>query len=102
MVSLVERAKFPIYMVGTVFVIGSYLLLGLGVYIVDPRYVHWVSVVFHILVCLFLLIRFNPFTPPVLRAYDTNIIFGTVGLLLLNILAVNFGIHQLPKEVTMA
>ena len=47
----------------------------------------------HVFVCLFLILRFNPFVKAELRPYDSNIIFGSAMLLLFNVVFSEIGLN---------
>jgi len=80
-----DKAKIGIYwlLMGTTYV--CYFLIFFGLYTVKPEFIKVVSLVFHSLICLFLLWRFHPFRSEYkLHPYDGNIIFGCAFILLIN------------------
>ena len=81
----VDRIKYIFYASMTAFITTSYLLIGVGVYIINPEYLHWMATIFHILISVFLMYRFNPITKAQLRPHDENIIFGSAVLMLVNV-----------------
>ena len=88
----VERIKYPVYFVLLVVINMSYLLLGIGILLISHEYLHILTVAFHILICLFLIYRFNPFVKARLLPHDNYIIFGSTLLLLFNVVFLEIGI----------
>ena len=88
----VERIKYPVYFVLLVVINMSYLLLGIGILLISREYLHILTVAFHILICLFLIYRFNPFVKARLLPHDNYIIFGSTLLLLFNVVFLEIGI----------
>jgi hypothetical protein len=72
----------------------SYFLLFFGVYKFNEKYVHYLSVFVHIFVCVFLLIRFNPFSRVEINSRDKNVIFSAAILLLFNVVFAEVGISS--------
>ena len=46
-----------------------------------------------VFICMFLILRFNPFVKAELLPYDANIIFGSAMLLLFNVVFAELGVH---------
>jgi len=67
----------------------SYIFLYIGLNYIDNTYLHYFSTFVQVFVCIFLIIRFNPFRTHSLRKNDASIIFGSAILLLANL-----GIYQ--------
>ena len=88
-----ESYKYPIYLGTAVILYSCYILMGFGIYMVNPVYLKILIDMFHIVVCLFLIIRFNPFQRYVFRPYDNNIVFGMAVLLFFNVLIFDLGIN---------
>ena len=81
----IDKAKIGIYWVLMSITYICYFLIFFGLYAVKPEFIQVVSLVFHSLICLFLLWRFHPFrTEYKLHPYDGNIIFGCALILLIN------------------
>ena len=84
-----DKAKIGIYWVLMITIYVCYFLIFFGLYAGKPDFIQIVSLVFHSLICLFLLWRFHPFrTEYKLHPYDGNIIFGCAFILLINTYAV--------------
>ena len=65
----------------------SYIILFVffGIVIVDQIYIKYYSRFIQLFVCLFLLIKVHPFREHVLKPGDSNIIFGSAFILLINL-----------------
>jgi hypothetical protein len=79
-----------------------YFILFLGVFTMNPLYVHYLAIAVHLFICVFLMIRFNPFTISELQPMDTRIIFGSSILLLINVVFVELGIIIDVKSITFS
>jgi hypothetical protein len=51
------------------------------------------SDIFHVGVCVFLMIRFNPMTRYISKPHDKDIVFGAAMLLLFNVLFFDVGVN---------
>ena len=83
----------PIYIISVCVLYACYFILYFGIYAIDAGYIRYLSIFIHVLVCSFLLIRFNPFY--VVHDYqqsDGIIIFGSAFLLLTNVIATEIGL----------
>jgi len=76
-----------------------YFLVFAGVSIVDVKYVHILTFIIHFGICVFLLWRFNPYIDHVLRPYDSDIIFSSAIILLINTLSTQFGTGYISNIV---
>ena len=90
--NILEKFGIPIYFVSISVLYLSYFLIFFGVLGVNISYIHYLSIFVHVFICLFLIIRFNPFIIHVLRPYDGNVIFGSAILLLFNVVFTEIGI----------
>lgn len=93
----VDGMKIPIIWLN-IFVWILYILVGLGVYFVNPHFLHGLVTIFHILICIFLLVKFNAFTKPKLDSSDTSIIFMSAILLLSNVVLSELGLNKMKIE----
>lgn len=93
-ISVLEKIKKPIYLGSLVVLYLSYLLIFIGIYKVEPTFIHYLTVSIHVMICLFLIFTFNPFIENVkLMPYDKEIIFGSAILLLFNMI----GMTKVPN-----
>lgn len=60
-----------------------YVVSLIGAIYIDPKYIKILNIITQTFICLFLLVRFNPFRRVKLHQYDSKIIFWS-GLLLAN------------------
>ena len=90
--NILAKYGIPIYFISIFVLYLSYFLIFFGVLGVNISYIHKLSIFVNIFVCLFLLIRFNPFVIHTLRPYDGNVIFGSAILLLFNVVFREIGI----------
>ena len=96
---VVENIKFPLYFVLFLITHVLYGLLFFGVVLLKPQYVHILTVIFHMFICMFLMFRFNPWTKPKLMPYDGQVIFGSALILLFNVVFLEMGIN-IEKVIT--
>jgi hypothetical protein len=89
--------KYPLYFGSVGLLYFSYFIIFFGIYNINTRYVHLLSIFVHVFICLFLLLRFNPFVKAELRQYDSNIIFGSALLLLFNVVFSELGLNIQKK-----
>jgi len=80
----------PYYIYGIVFFHAAYVLLFIGLFEFNKEYLSILDILIQTFVCIFLIIRFNPFRKHVLRPSDAQIIFGSATFLLLNLGFVKF------------
>jgi len=74
-----------------------YLLYGITFFHiinVNPMWIRLLSTTIQTLICLFLLVRFNPFRKHELREFDGEIIFASALLLLTNLISTEFSLHS--------
>jgi hypothetical protein len=74
-----------------------YILYGITFFhiaYVNPAWIRLLSTTFQTLICLFLLVRFNPFRKHELREFDGQIIFASAFLLLTNLVSTEFSLHS--------
>jgi len=92
----------PFIYFGSLFVIYLfYALVFIGVLSTVPKYVYiWNSIV-QIGICVFLMVRYNPFRKTYkLDIYDAKMIFGASTLLLLNFISIPLAIKNLFTDVS--
>lgn len=78
-----EKLKIPVYSFLIFFIYTSYFLAFFGIYNVKPELVNDFRYAITFFICMFLIIRFNPFQTHELRYFDDKLIFGS-GLILLS------------------
>jgi hypothetical protein len=74
-----------------------YTVLILGISVISPNLLHSLRSFTHILVCVFLMIRFNPFRRAILREHDQEIIFAAALFLLTTTGITDVVIYNLSK-----
>lgn len=73
-----------------------YILYGITFFhiiYVNPMWIRLLSTLIQTLICLFLLVRFNPFRKHELREFDGQIIFASALLLLTNLVSTEFSLR---------
>jgi len=95
----IDTLKMRVYMisVGSLYVL--YVVLFLGLFYVNPTYVHWLSSAVHLAICIFLLFRFHPFKKHDLRPFDSTIIFGCALFLFINIVITDIGVSYIEQKL---
>lgn len=61
-----------------------YFVTFFGIVAVDPSYISELTWIMQVIICTFLIYRFNPFVTHTLKQYDANIIFSSAVFLLIN------------------
>lgn len=90
----ISNVSYPLYIAMIVILNITYILLALGILCKTPEYLHTLSLALHVFVCMFLIIRFHPFTKSVMSPYDKDIIFGSAIILLENVIFYELGIDS--------
>jgi len=75
----------PYYIYGIAFFHVAYVFVFIGLFEFNKYYLSILDISIQTFICLFLIIRFNPFRKHVLRPSDAKIIFGSATFLLLNL-----------------
>jgi hypothetical protein len=89
----------PYYIYGIIFFHVAYVLLFIGLFQFNKEYLSILDISIQTFICIFLIIRFNPFRKHILRPSDAQIIFGSATFLLLNLGFVKLFNKQLLKNV---
>lgn len=83
-----------------------YAVTLLGIIYINTEYIHVLNVITQTFICIFLLIRFNPYRDHKLHEYDVRVIFGSAILLLSNLFATEISktfvgqyVNQLSKNI---
>lgn len=63
---------------------GAYIALFMGIVTFSPEYINELKLLMQTIVCLVLILRFNPLRKHELKQYDANIIFSSAIFLLIN------------------
>jgi hypothetical protein len=69
----------------------SYFLVYFGILAISHEYVNYLNIFIQSFICLFLIIRFNPFRRHILREFDSQLIFASAMFLLTNLIATEIG-----------
>jgi len=99
----ISNLTAPIYIFSVAALYFGYFILYFGLYSIDTEYIRYLSIFIHILICMFLLIRFNPFRTEIqYKPYDSMIIFSSAILLLTNVIATEVGLGTFTSINTTA
>lgn len=92
---MISKMQYNIYFFSVLFIYISYLLLLLGISIINIQYLHILVVITHVTICFFLFMRFNIFSNDTLtiNQYEKNIIFSSAFLLFINTLIYEIGLN---------
>ena len=83
----------PIYLVAVFLLYACYFIVYFKIYAINPNYIRYLSTFIHIFICVFLLIRFNPFSRTFrYHQSDGIIVFGSATILLTNVVATEVGL----------
>lgn len=97
--NFLEKIKVPIYLLSIVVMYVSYFVVFFGIFKIDDKYIRIMQIAIQTIICLFLLVRFNPFVKAELKPYDSNIIFTSAILLLSNVVIVEIGLSNRISNV---
>jgi hypothetical protein len=75
----------PYYIYGIVFFHVAYIMLFIGIFQFNKKYLNILDILIQTFICVFLIIKFNPFRKHILKSSDVQIIFGSATFLLLNL-----------------
>jgi len=89
----------PYFIYGIVLFHIGYVLLFIGLFQFNREYLSILDISIQTFICIFLIIRFNPFRKHILRPSDAQIIFGSATFLLLNLGFVKLFNKQLLNNV---
>jgi hypothetical protein len=89
----------PYYIYGIIFFHVAYVLLFIGLFQFNREFLSILDISIQTFICIFLIIRFNPFRKHILRPSDAQIIFGSATFLLLNLGFVKLFNKQLLNNV---
>lgn len=89
----------PYYIYGIIFFHLAYVLLFIGLFQFNKEYLSILDISIQTFICIFLIVRFNPFRKHILRPSDAKIIFGSATFLLLNLGFVKFFNQKILKNV---
>ena len=79
----------PAYLGGMLSIHVLYFATFFGILYINQTYIRWLNIVIQCFVCVFLIVRFNPFRKDMkLKPLDNYIIFGSAIILATNLLAV--------------
>jgi hypothetical protein len=91
----ITKTHYKYYYYTNIFLHVLYFLLILGFSIISITYVRYIILIAHVLICLFIMIKFNRFTDGgvLVNVYEKKIIFSGAAILLINMLLYEFGIY---------
>lgn len=81
---LFDVLKKPVILTGLL-IHGIYILMFFGIVVINTKYVSYLSIFIQLFVCVFLMIRFNPFREYAIQKIDKIIIFNSATFLLMNL-----------------
>lgn len=80
-----EPIKLNLFKLSIAIMYILYFLTFLGVTYIDKTKIHFMSVIFEIIICIILMIRFHPFKKHVMTDFDHAIIFSAASFLFINL-----------------
>lgn len=99
--SAVEHIKKPAYKGMIAILYATYIATYFGLLYVNPEYIQLLSKLIRLFICVFLIIRFNPFrSHHKLREFDGELIFASAILLLTDLGITQFVVDSVKKRVT--
>jgi hypothetical protein len=89
-----SKKDFEYYNTINIFLHILYIVLILGVAFVNIIYVHYLIIIVHLFICIFLMVKFNPFRNGgvLINEYEKKFIFSGSVILLINIIIYEIGI----------
>jgi len=98
-VDSVDKVKHHVFQGAFILLYLLYFLVFVGVSFVNVEYISRLTFIIHLVICLFLLWRFNPLMDHVLLPFDADIIFTSALILLVNVLSTEFGTDYIKNVV---
>ena len=86
----VQTITGPTYIVSLIIIHVIYFMAFFGLVYVNPDYIHELTTFIEVVICVFLMIRFNPFRDPKISSLDVKIIFSAAIFILTNIGVTDF------------
>jgi hypothetical protein len=96
-----DGLKKPIYLGSIGLLWLMYFLMFFGLFNINREYTRLFSIFIQIAICLFLIVRFNPFIKHELREFDGEIIFGSALLVLTNLGITEYILQFVRKETSI-
>ena len=87
----IDKLKKPIFIWSISLLHLFYFLIYFGILAISHEYVNYLNIFIQLFICVFLIIRFNPFRHHILREFDGQIIFASAAFLLTNLFATEIG-----------
>lgn len=89
-----SKKEYEYYNTINIFLHILYIILILGVAFVNIIYVHYLIIIVHLFICIFLMIKFNPFKNGgiFINEYEKKFIFSSSVILLINVIIYEIGI----------
>jgi hypothetical protein len=94
MAFIFENFGISLYTFSVFIIYISYFLIFFNVIKIDVIYIHYLTILVHLFVCAFLIIRFNPIVKHELHKNDSNIIFGSAVILFFNVIFSELGLKN--------
>lgn len=96
----VNKIKKSLYYSTSILLYLSYLAIFLGIYAINPEYLQTAIHTLEFLICLILIVRFNPFQTARLEKYDQQLIFLSATILLTNLGITNYIVSKVKNTNT--
>jgi len=89
-----SKKEYEYYNTINIFLHFLYIFLILGVAFVNIKYVHYLIIVVHLFICVFLMVKFNPLKNGgiFINEYEKKFIFSSSIILLINVIIYEIGI----------
>ena len=97
-----DKIKFNLYLFNIIIIIIylAYITIFFGIVVIDEKYIRKFSILFQLVICIFLIWRFSPFKQVhVLTKIDTAIIFYCATFLLMNVVAIEVYVSFLQGKI---
>lgn len=83
---LTETHKHNIFWISIISIHVLYIFTFLGIVFLNQKYIRLFSIVTQTIICILLLLRFNPFMDHQVTQFDKSMIFSSASFLLFNLL----------------
>jgi len=97
--SFFNNIKLYLYYSLSILLYLSYIAIFLGIYIINPEYLHSAIVALEFFICAVLIIRFHPFQKAKIEKYDQHLIFLSASIILTNIGITNYILSKVKTTV---
>jgi hypothetical protein len=95
---LTETYKYNIFWISIISIHILYIFTFLGIIFLNKNYIRSFSILVQTIICILLLLRFNPFTTHEVTQFDKSMIFSSASFLAFNLLFTEIYTNYIEKS----